>query len=203
MWLIAGLGNPGRRYSRTRHNIGFLVLDLFASRQKSPWEERKGLAAIGSHVSGDSRILLVKPQTYMNRSGEVIGRLLEESLVPTESLIVVHDDMDLPFEAMKLKMGGGSGGHKGIESILWELGCDRFLRVKMGIGRPKAEERPEDYVLGAFPDEQAARLPRFLVRGAEALECILENGIDRAMNLFNTRIREQGDEAEQGTAVEE
>jgi len=201
--LIAGLGNPGRRYSRTRHNIGFLILDLFASRQKCPWEERKRFATIGSHVLDEPEILLVKPQTYMNRSGEVVGRILDESGVPTESVIVVHDDMDLPFETMKIKKGGGAGGHRGIESILWELGSDRFLRVKMGIGRPEAGEQPEDYVLGAFPDEQAERLPQFLVRGAEALECILEQGIDRAMNLFNTRIRGEGEEAEQGATVEE
>ncbi len=157
--MIAGLGNPGRRYSRTRHNIGFCVLDLFASRQKCPWEERERFATIGSHVLDDTEILLVKPQTYMNRSGEVVGRILDESGVPTESVIVVHDDMDLPFETMKLKKGGGAGGHRGIESILWELGSDRFLRVKMGIGRPETGEQPEDYVLGAFPDEQAERLP--------------------------------------------
>lgn len=203
MWLIAGLGNPGLRYSRTRHNIGFLVLDLFASRQKCPWEERKRFATIGSHALDEPKILLVKPQTYMNRSGEVVGRILDESGVPMESVIVVHDDMDLPFETMKIKKGGGAGGHRGIESILWELGSDRFLRVKMGIGRPEAGEQPEDYVLGAFPDEQVERLPQFLMRGAEALECILEQGIDRAMNLFNTRIRGEGEEAEQGTTVEE
>jgi PTH1 family peptidyl-tRNA hydrolase len=203
LWLIAGLGNPGLRYSRTRHNIGFLVLDLFASRQKCPWEERKRFATIGSDVLDEPKILLVKPQTYMNRSGEVVGRILDESGVPMESVIVVHDDMDLPFETMKIKKGGGAGGHRGIESILWELGSDRFLRVKMGIGRPEAGEQPEDYVLGAFPDEQVERLPQFLMRGAEALECILEQGIDRAMNLFNTRIRGEGEEAEQGTTVEE
>jgi PTH1 family peptidyl-tRNA hydrolase len=178
-------------------------LDLFASRQKCPWEEQKRFATIGSHALDEPKILLVKPQTYMNRSGEVVGRILDESGVPTESVIVVHDDMDLPFETMKIKKGGGAGGHRGIESILWELGSDRFLRVKMGIGRPEAGEQPEDYVLGAFPDEQVERLPQFLMRGAEALECILEQGIDRAMNLFNTRIRGEGEEAEQGTTVEE
>jgi PTH1 family peptidyl-tRNA hydrolase len=178
-------------------------LDLFASRQKCPWEEQKRFATIGSHVLGDTEILLVKPQTYMNRSGEVIGKILDESALPTESVIVVHDDMDLPFETMKLKKGGGAGGHRGIESILWELDSDRFLRIKMGIGRPEAGEQPEDYVLGAFPDEQAERLPKFLMRGAEALECILEQGIDRAMNLFNTRNRDEGKEAEQGATVKE
>ena len=104
---------------------------------------------------------------------------------------------------MKIKKGGGAGGHRGIESILWELGSGRFLRVKMGIGRPEAGEQPEDYVLGAFPDEQVERLPQFLMRGAEALECILEQGIDRAMNLFNARIRGEGEEAEQGATVKE
>ena len=203
MWLIAGLGNPGRRYSRTRHNIGFRVVDLFASRQKCPWEERKRFATIGSHDLDDTRILLVKPQTYMNRSGEVIGRIVDEADVPMESVIVVHDDMDLPFETMKLKKGGGAGGHRGIESLLWELDSDRFLRVKMGIGRPEAHEQPEDYVLGAFPDDQAERLPAFLARGAEALESILERGIDRAMNLYNTRIRGEGEEAEEGATVKE
>lgn len=203
MWLIAGLGNPGRRYSRTRHNIGFRVLDLFASRQKCPWEERKRPAIIGWHDLGHTRLLLVKPQTYMNRSGEVIGRLVDEADVPIDSVIVVHDDMDLPFETLKLKKGGGAGGHRGIESILWELDSDRFLRVKMGIGRPEADERPEDYVLGAFPDEQEDRLPAFLAQGAGALECILERGIDRAMNLYNTRIQGEGEEAERGVTVKE
>jgi PTH1 family peptidyl-tRNA hydrolase len=195
---MAGLGNPGRRYAKTRHNIGFLVLDRFACRQKSAWKEQKGFATVGSHLVGDTRILLVKPQTYMNRSGEVIREILDASGVPTESLIVVHDDMDLPFETMKLKRGGGSGGHRGIESILCELGSDRFLRVKLGIGRPRAGEQPEDYVLGRFPDEQEARLPLFLERGAEALECVLEEGIDRAMNRFNTRIRSEGKGADPG-----
>jgi PTH1 family peptidyl-tRNA hydrolase len=139
----------------------------------------------------------------MNRSGEVVGEIFEESRASIESLIVVHDDMDLPFETMKLKRGGGSGGHKGIESILEEIGSDRFLRVKMGIGRPEAEQESEDYVLGAFPDEQAERLPQFLVRGVEALECILTQGIDRAMNLFNTRIQRAGEEAEAGATVED
>jgi len=201
--MIAGLGNPGRRYSKTRHNIGFLVLDLFASRQKASWREQKGHAKIASHVFGGTRILLVKPEAFMNRSGQVVSKILDDSGVPTESLIVVHDDMDLAFEAMKLKKGGGSGGHKGIESILGKLGSDRFLHVKMGIGRPQPEQEPEDYVLGAFSDEQSARLPQFLLRGAEALECILEQGIDRAMNLFNTRIRGDVEEAEQGTTAGE
>ena len=201
--MIAGLGNPGRRYAKTRHNIGFLVLDEFASRQKTPWSEQKGFAAIGSQILGGTRILLVKPQTYMNRSGEVVGKMLGAARIPTESLIVVHDDMDLPFETMKLKRGGGSGGHKGIASLLGELGSDLFLRVKMGIGRPDPEQETEDYVLGDFPDEQAERLPRYLVRGAEALECILERGVDRAMNLFNTRIQTAGEEAEQGATVKE
>ena len=201
--MIAGLGNPGRRYSKTRHNIGFLVLDALATRRKIPWKEQKGWATIGSQTRGGIRILLVKPQTYMNRSGEVVGKILEESRASIESLIVVHDDMDLPFETMKLKRGGGSGGHRGIESILEEIGSDRFLRVKMGIGRPEAEQESEDYVLGAFPDEQEATLPAFLVRGVEALECILAQGIDRAMNLFNTRIREAGLEAGEGAPVKE
>jgi PTH1 family peptidyl-tRNA hydrolase len=201
--MIAGLGNPGRRYAKTRHNIGFRVLDVLASRRNIPWKERKGFATIGSQIRGETRVLLVKPQTYMNRSGEPVAEMLDEARATTESLVVVHDDMDLPFETVKLKRGGGSGGHRGIESILEELGSDRFLHVKMGIGRPAAEQEPEDYVLGAFPDEEAERLPQFLVRGADALECVLEQGIDRAMNLFNTRVRGTDGEAEQGAKVEE
>jgi PTH1 family peptidyl-tRNA hydrolase len=168
-----------------------------------PWKEQKGWATIGSQTRGGTKVLLVKPQTYMNRSGEVVAKILEASRASIESLIVVHDDMDLPFETMKLKRGGGSGGHRGIESILEELGSDRFLRVKMGIGRPEAEQESEDYVLGAFPDEQTERLPQFLVRGVEALECIFAQGIDRAMNLFNTRIQAAGEEAEAGATVKE
>lgn len=198
--MIAGLGNPGSRYANTRHNIGFLVLDVLASRRRIPWRERKGFVTIGSQAWRGTRILLVKPQTYMNRSGRAVAAMLEEARATAESLVVVHDDMDLSFEAMKLKRGGGSGGHRGVESILEELGSDRFLRVKMGIGRPAAEQESEDYVLGAFSAEEAARLQALLVRGADALECVIEQGVDRAMNLFNTRIREAEEEAEKAPA---
>ena len=194
MWLIVGLGNPGNRYHTTRHNVGFLVLDLLAHRQGILWKEQKHLGHIGKGVVGGEEALLVKPLSFMNRSGMVVGPLALDSGIPPEKMIVVHDDMDIPFDRLKIKRGGGAGGHKGVGSIVDCLGADGFFRVKMGIGRPHPWQRPEDFVLDRFSEEQLDILPGFLELGAAALETVIEEGVDRAMNRFNRRPPEDGEE---------
>lgn len=185
--MIVGLGNPGTHYRLTRHNLGFLVLDLLAARYRIDWRERKQLALIGTGLLSGQQFLLVKPQTFMNNSGEAVALLARKAGLSEESLLVVHDDLDLPFGGLKIKRGGGAGGHKGMASILSRTGMEDFARVKLGIGRPDALQSPEAYVLNPFSREQQETLGDFLQRGADAVTCILEEGVARAMNRFNKR----------------
>ncbi len=187
MWVIAGLGNPGSSYRFTRHNVGFLVLDELAARQRIRWKERKNVAFLGSGSVSGEEVLLIKPQTYMNNSGQVVAPMMRKKGRPAESLIVVHDDLDLPFGRLKIREGGGAGGHKGILSIQQMLGAKEFLRVKIGIGRPPAEQPSENYVLSRFRKDEVEPLQALLERGAEAVECILREGTERAMNRFHRR----------------
>lgn len=187
MWVIAGLGNPGSRYRATRHNVGFLVLDELASRHHILWRERKQVAWVGQGRVGAEEVLLVKPQTYMNNSGEAVVPLLRKKGGTAESLIVVHDDLDLPFGRIRIRDGGGAGGHKGVLSILRGLNDGGFLRVKIGIGRPEGDEPSDRYVLSPFPPEQSETLGATLEQGAEAVDCILREGAQRAMNLFHRK----------------
>jgi len=193
VWAIVGLGNPGKRYQLTRHNIGFLVLDLLSERRKFFFKEKKISASVGNAVIGREDIIFIKPQSYMNKSGEVVGPLLRKKGIQPEAMIVVHDDLDIPFERLKIKKGGGAGGHKGVASIQQWVNSDVFLRVKMGIGRPDYPQPSEDYVLSRFPAQQAETLSRFLEQGADALECIIQEGVAKAMNRFNARNTESGD----------
>ena len=190
VWIIAGLGNPGNRYKFTRHNIGFLVLDALADKRNVAWQKKKyflkkarNLTARYSFEGQD--ILLVKPLLYMNRSGQAIGPLVNEYSDSESCLIVVHDDLDLPFERMKLKKKGGAGGHRGIESILSALETEHFFRLKMGIGRPEGGESCEEYVLRPFSEEQLKHLAAYLNQGVDALETVISHGINYAMNHFN------------------
>jgi len=185
--MIAGLGNPGSRYRLTRHNAGFLVLDALASRFRIGWKERKQVALVGTGNIGGEEVLLVKPQTYMNNSGEVVGPLLRKKGLGAGGLIVVHDDLDLPFGRVKIKDGGGAGGHKGILSIQQVLSDGAFLRVKIGIGRPEGDQPADQFVLSRFREEEAERLQDVLEQGAEAVACVLREGPGRAMNRFHRK----------------
>ncbi|MEW6440815.1 MAG: aminoacyl-tRNA hydrolase [bacterium] len=184
MWIIVGLGNPGKKYRTTRHNIGFLVLEEFARRNRIGWRERKSIAQIGEGELAGQELLLMEPMVYMNRSGAAV-RQFWNRWTGAESMVVVHDDMDLPFGRMRIKKGGGSGGHKGVRSVIDELATADFLRLKMGIGRPELEEAPEEYVLSRFSSVRREQLQEFVELGAEALECIVREGPVRAMNRFN------------------
>jgi PTH1 family peptidyl-tRNA hydrolase len=189
-YLIAGLGNPGREYRDNRHNIGFLALDRLAARLGLSFSrlESKALVTKGEHEG--RRLLLAKPQTYMNLSGQAVGALLRYYKVPLENLLVVYDDVDLPLGTLRLRPGGGSGGQKGMASIIERLGSQDFPRLRVGVGRPPGRMNAADYVLEDFTRQEAAILPEILDRAAEAALVFVEDSLDAAMNRFNVALDE-------------
>jgi peptidyl-tRNA hydrolase, PTH1 family len=187
MKLIVGLGNPGDRYRFSRHNLGFLVIDELAGREGISLSQKKFEALYGKGSVGPSSALLAKPQTYMNLSGLSVRRLFDFFKIDLENLIVVHDDLDLPFGTLRLKKGGGSGGHKGLISVMESLGEDDFIRVRMGIGKPPHKGMVEDYVLQLLSREEAERLPDVIIEAAEAIGFLVSTGLPAAMNRYNGR----------------
>ena len=185
--MIVGLGNPGSRYRSTRHNIGFLVLDVLAAHQGIIWKDHRHSASLGKGTIGRHQVVLVKPQSFMNNSGEAVSSLVRSRAFAGAPMLVVHDDLDLPFGRIKIIKGGGSGGHKGVASIQTEIGEQDFPRVKMGIGRPVSLQTPEEYVLERFSVLQEQTLGEFLDRGSAAVITIVEEGLEAAMNQFNRR----------------
>ncbi|MDD5169950.1 MAG: aminoacyl-tRNA hydrolase [Syntrophales bacterium] len=188
MKLIVGLGNPGKQYQFTRHNLGFFVIDRLAG-DHSIAVTLKGFDAIyGRGRIENEPVLLAKPQTFMNRSGSSVSGFFEYFKIEDYTdVIVVHDDLDLPFGVVRLKADGGHGGHKGLLSTIEHLGRSDFLRVRMGIGRPVEKTSTEDYVLSRFSDDEMNRLPKVLSNAVEAIDCILSSGIQAAMNRYNVR----------------
>jgi len=186
-FLIVGLGNPGRDYARTRHNAGFLLLDRLADRWRVEWAARKKFnARVGRADRGDRRIFLCEPETYMNASGEAVSALMKFYKVPPSQLLVAVDDADLPFGDIRLRPGGSSGGHHGLESVEQHLGTRDYARLRIGIGRRAADEREiTDWVLAAFKKEEMPVLEKVLQTGCEQIECWLSAGVREAMNRFN------------------
>ncbi len=183
MWIIAGLGNPGRKYSKTRHNIGFMVVDECASRYRTALIERKEYR-IGKGTLDGHPLLLLEPLRYMNISGPVIKKVLvKHSLLP-EQLIVIHDDLDMTHGALRIRRRGSAGGHKGVESIIQNLGTLDFIRLKIGIGRN--EELPsEEYVLRNFSAQEMKIMKEAIMHAGDAISSIILEGVDAAMNRFN------------------
>jgi PTH1 family peptidyl-tRNA hydrolase len=183
--VIVGLGNPGPRYERTRHNAGFLLVgELAAAHGIAIRQERHG-ALVGDGGIGAHRCLLALPQTYMNRSGDSVRRLLSFTGLEPGALVVVHDDMDLPLGRLRLRRGGGAGGHRGIASLLEHLGSPDFTRLKIGVGRPPDGVPAEGYVLQEFAASERDTLGDTLARGVAALEVFLARGLEAAMNACN------------------
>jgi len=182
-WLLVGLGNPGPEYQLSRHNIGFLVLDALAEVEGFRWS-RSPLSETSEGTISGNRVLLLKPMTYMNLSGRAVAPVVRELGIALERVLVVHDDLDLPFGRLRFRKDGGDGGHKGVRSIVEAIGED-FLRLKVGIGRPQRKEEVIDYVLSPFSEEQMERLPQLLERTTEAILSLLEEGLQIAMNRFN------------------
>ena len=195
MYVIAGLGNPGRQYEKTRHNMGFLVVDEFAAAHGIDVRRIKHKALIGEGRIAGEKILLVKPQTYMNLSGESLREVMAYYDVPMENLIVVYDDMDLETGTLRIRKKGSSGSHNGMKSVIYQLQSDEFPRIRIGIGSTSGDEW-KDYVTGQVTEKEAGILAETIRNAAAALECILTDGIDIAMNRFNTSKKHDEEQAE-------
>ncbi len=189
-YLIAGLGNLGRQYSRTRHNIGFMVVDRLAQRLGLSFQRVQLRALVADGRYAGQRLLLAKPQTYMNESGQAVGALARFYKIPLERLMVAHDDVDLPFGTLRIRPGGGSAGQKGVASIIASLGTENFPRMRLGIGRPPGSRVAAAYVLQEFSRAEEALLSEFLERAVDALLVFITDGLERAMNRFNGAINE-------------
>jgi len=185
MHLIVGLGNPGPQYADNRHNVGFMVVEELARRGRAGAPREKFGAELLEATIGGARLLLCKPQEYMNVSGQAVARVAAFWKIGLAETIVVHDELDVPFDRMKLGAGGGPGGHNGLKSIISALGDPGFARVRVGIGRPAPGRDPADYVLSDFSRAEAAVLPDVVGRAADAVEAIVKNGLAAAMNRFN------------------
>jgi peptidyl-tRNA hydrolase, PTH1 family len=193
MKLIVGLGNPGSDYKDNRHNLGYACIGFFAKQHGIVLNKKQGQARVGTVVIGDIQIVLARPQTYMNLSGEAVEYLVNRYGIDSNDLIVVHDDLDLPLGKLRIRLDGGSGGHNGVESIINSLGNPDFIRVRMGIGRPEVESpyaRGEvvDYVLGNLTDDENQSLIKAFSRVNEALEVLILKGLEAAMNKYNREI---------------
>ncbi len=184
--LIAGLGNPGPTYQWTRHNAGFLFLDRLAHLENIAITRKSFSGLTGEWNRRDSRLVLLKPQTFMNLSGRSVMQALQFYKLPLSHLIVVHDELDLPFGTARFKQGGGHGGHNGLRSIMEQLGKGEFIRLRIGIGKPVHGDTT-NYVLGHIPPEQMETLPLVLDGGLDMLEMMLDEGLPKAMSMFNNR----------------
>lgn len=191
MKLIVGLGNPGRGYANNRHNTGFMCLNYFAKTQGIRLDKKQGKARTGTgEVAGDKAIL-ARPQTYMNLSGESVSRLVKKFDINLNDLVVIHDDLDLPLGKIRIRHGGGSGGHKGIDSIISLLDSQDFSRLRIGIGRPTSDPAQISeadiisYVLSDFTPEEKQIIAQVIPRVSEAILCLLTEGLSSAMNKYN------------------
>lgn len=191
MKLIVGLGNPGREYRWTRHNMGFLLIDELARENQIPITRRGLKAVYGRGRIAQIDVILAKPQTFMNLSGEAVQRLLHFFRIPPEDLIVLQDDLDLPWGKIRIRLRGSSGGHRGVQSIQDAIGSSGFLRFKIGIGRPaQLRQDPADYVLDPLEEGEKKEIETILKRGREAIEILLSQGSQEAMNRFHKNERD-------------
>lgn len=185
LFLIVGLGNPGTDYPGTRHNIGFAAIDALADRLNARWgrEKDRGLQASGQW--SERRVLLLKPQTYMNLSGEAVWPVCQFFKLPPDQLVVLHDDLDLELGRVQVRLAGGDGGHRGVRSIQEALGTDGFLRCRLGVGRPPPGVDPVDYVLTRFRSEEQPAGQALVERAVQLVEVLVKQGLTVAMNRFN------------------
>jgi len=184
-YLIAGLGNPGPKYTANRHNIGFRCLERLAAAHDLAFDRRQKRARVALGTIQGRRVVLAKPQTFMNESGRAVAPLVHFYKVPLERLLVVYDDLDLPLGTIRLRPEGGSGGHKGMRSIIEHLGSQEFPRLRIGIGRPPGHMDPAAYVLQDFSTEEETLLDEVLERAVAAIETWLTEGIEAAMERYN------------------
>ncbi len=185
-WLVAGLGNPGLQYEKTRHNAGFMAADRIAEKYGVQFNKRKFDAVYGEFKIGENRVLLMKPQTYMNNSGSAVSGLVNFYKIPTDRIIIMFDDISLDVGKIRMRRKGSHGGHNGIKDIIELLGTDEIMRIKIGVGeRQNRDYDLKDWVLGKIPSEQLSELDKALDKAAQAAKEIITGGIDSAMNKYN------------------
>jgi peptidyl-tRNA hydrolase, PTH1 family len=184
-YLIVGLGNPGREYKDNRHNLGFMLIDRLCVRLNTRGMKVQSKAIVITTLYNEQRLILAKPQTYMNLSGQSVQGLLRFYKLPLEQLLVAHDDLDLPFGNLRLRPGGGPGGQNGVGSIIQHLGTQEFARLRIGIDRPPGRMDPVDYVLQDFSSKDLIAVSQTLDRAADAALTWVDDGLDKAMNRFN------------------
>ena len=188
-WLVVGLGNPGPTYAATRHNVGYLVTDELADRMGSGFRAHKsGRAQVveGRLTIGGARIVLGRARGYMNESGGPVATLTAFYKIPPDRLVVVHDELDIPFETIRVKHGGGDNGHNGLRSIRASLGTGDFYRVRVGVGRPPGRQSPADFVLAAYAAAERKLLPLQVARAADAVEMLVTDGLSATQSTFNS-----------------
>ena len=186
--LIVGLGNPGLAYRHNRHNVGFMVADALAEKLEIPLKRVKFKAQIGNGKLEDIPIIIAKPLTFMNKSGEAVAPLVRYFKVPLERLLVIHDDMDLPLGTLRMRPSGGSAGHNGMLSIFDKLGTNAIPRLRVGIGRPPGRMDPADYVLQDFPRSEEELLSMVIAQACEAALAFITTGLEKAMNTYNGEV---------------
>jgi PTH1 family peptidyl-tRNA hydrolase len=184
-WLIVGLGNPGQRYARNRHNVGFHVLERLADTNQMQFDKRRDQARLALGAVEDVKVILAEPQTYMNLSGRAVGPLSRFYKLPPERVLVIHDDLDLPLGTLRLREQGGAGGHRGIASLIETLNTRDFPRLRVGIDRPPGRMPAEAYVLQDFDERQWPVMEEAYQRAVDAVQTILRDGLRQAMNRFN------------------
>ncbi|HSP76547.1 MAG TPA: aminoacyl-tRNA hydrolase [Cryobacterium sp.] len=187
LWLVVGLGNPGPDYAGNRHNVGHMVAAVLADRLSANFKNHKTNSSVaeGRSFPGGPKLVLAKPNTYMNVSGGPVAALLRFYSLQPAHLIVIHDDLDLPFDTMKIKVGGGHGGHNGLRDIIAAAGTNEFIRIRMGIGRPPGRQPAADFVLKDFASTERPALPNLLTDAADAIELIAAEGVTAAQQKFH------------------
>jgi PTH1 family peptidyl-tRNA hydrolase len=187
VWLVVGLGNPGPSYAKTRHNVGQLAADELAARVGGGWKQHKQARAevIETRISG-IRTILAKPRSYMNESGGPVSGLLKFFKVELSSLVVIHDELDIDFGTLRAKFGGGDNGHNGLKSLRKSLGTGEYYRLRFGVGRPPGRQNPADFVLNEFSPTERKDLPFALDRTADAVECLLTDGLEVTQGRYNS-----------------
>ena len=186
-WLVVGLGNPGPTYASTRHNIGAMVIDeLVAQNSEKLTRHKRALADVCETRSGGAQVVLVKPLSYMNESGGPVKALANFYKVSLEQIIVLHDELDIPLAAIRVKLGGGDNGHNGLKSIRSALGSGDWFRIRLGIGRPPGQQDPADFVLRSFSSTEAAEVAILKSQGCEAVATLITNGLVETQNLYNS-----------------
>lgn len=185
MWLIVGLGNPGNEYKMTRHNIGFMCLDVFSDKASSKWKSEHKAETLRGEFKGEP-VLLAKPQTFMNLSGESVVSLMNFYKISKEKLLVIHDELEFPFQKFKFQKNRGHGGHNGVKSISGLLGTADYTRLKLGIGRPaNPNQNVADYVLQKFSSEEFEHLSNYLNTACDAVEYFMQEGLQKASTKYN------------------